>query len=68
MNYIFKVDHVGGFAKVAICQKVAAGGDFTNSNEMVDYLEDKFKDRSNLTFYFKTIYWLFSTGWRTGKC
>ena len=68
MNYIFKVDHVGGFAKAAIWQKVAAGGDFTNSNEMVDYLEDKFKDRSNLTFYFKTIYWLFSTGWRTGKC
>ena len=38
----FWVDHVGGLAKVAICQKVAAEGAFTNSDEMVDYLDDKF--------------------------
>ena len=55
MNYIFKIGHLGGLAKAAICQKVAAGGAFTNSDEMVDYLDDKLKDRSDLTFYFKMI-------------
>ena len=55
LNYIFKVNYVGGLAKVAIREKVATGGTFTNSNEMVNYLVDKFKDRSDMTFYFKAI-------------
>ena len=55
MNYIFESDHGGSLAKVAICQKVWAGGAFINSDEIVDYLDDKFKDRSDLTFYFKMI-------------
>ena len=38
-------DHVGGVAKVSIRMKVAAGGTFTNSEEMVEYLQSKFSDR-----------------------
>ena len=41
-------------AEVAIQQKVAAGGAFTNSDEIVDYLDDKLKD-SDPTFHFKKI-------------
>ena len=52
---IFWADHVGDLAKVAIHQKVAAGRAFTNSDEMVDYLDNKFKGRSDPTFCFKTI-------------
>ena len=33
-----EVDHVGGVAKFSIRMKVAAGGTFTNSEEMVEYL------------------------------
>ena len=40
---------------VAFCQKVVAEGVFTNSDEMGDYLDNKFKYKSDLTFYFKKI-------------
>lgn len=40
---------------VAIYQKVVAGGAFRNSDEMGYYLDNKFKYKSDLTFYFKKI-------------
>ena len=36
-----KVDHVGGTAKVSIQKAVASGLSFSNSEEMVDYLDNK---------------------------
>ena len=39
-----EVDHVGGVAKVIICQQVAAGDVFPLSSTMVDYLDAKFKE------------------------
>ena len=53
--FVFKVDHVGGIAKVAIRQNVAAGGFFQCSEDMVEFLEKKFPNTSSVTYFFKTI-------------
>ena len=50
-----EVDHVGGLAKVSICHRVAAGEVFTNSSEIIEYLEKKFKDSTKPCYYFKEI-------------
>ena len=39
-----EVDHVVGLSKVAMHQSAAGGGTFTNSFEMVNYLQNKFND------------------------
>ena len=49
------VDHVGGLVKVAICQSIAAGDFYANSEEFVDYLNRKFSDRICPTFLFRDI-------------
>ena len=50
-----EVDHVGGIAKVSIEKAVASGLSFSNSEEMVDYLDNKFKDSASPTYYIKDI-------------
>ena len=50
-----EVDHVGGIAKMSIRKTVASGLSFSNSEEMVDYIDNKFKDSPSPTYYFKEI-------------
>lgn len=40
---------------MAIRQEVAAGKFFADSEEMVEFLKQKFKSKEDLTYYFKTI-------------
>ena len=39
------MDHVGGLAKVAIHQSIAAENFYANSEEIVDYFYGNFNDR-----------------------
>ena len=48
-----EVDHAGDTAKVSIRKAVASGLSFSNSEEMVDYLDNKFKDSTSPKYYFK---------------
>ena len=50
-----EVDHAGGIAKVSIRKAVASGLTFSNSEEMVDYSDNKFKDNTSTKYYFKEI-------------
>ena len=46
---------MGGFAKVAIRQKIAGGGFFQCSDDMVQFLETKFQNTSSVDYHFKSI-------------
>ena len=50
-----EVDHVGGIAKMSIWKAVDSGISFSNSEEMVDYLDNKFEDSTSPKYYFKEI-------------
>ena len=50
-----EVDHVGGIAKVQVRRAVAAGHSLKVTEDMVDFLEEKFKENSNPTYIVKNI-------------
>ena len=47
------VDHVGGIAKTTIRRKIAIGGFFSGAEEMVDFLQQKFGDHENPSYFVK---------------
>ena len=51
-----EVDHVGGIAKVVIRRQIAAGSFFPDSSDMVEFLNEKFKDHDSPRYKFKEIY------------
>ena len=48
-----EVDYLGGIAKVSIWKAITSGLSFSNSEEIVDYLGNKFKDSTSPKYYFK---------------
>ena len=46
---------MGGLAKFAVCQKVTATGFFQCFNDMVQFLDTKFRNPSNVKYHFKSI-------------
>ena len=50
-----EVDHVGGIAKVQVRRAVAAGHSLKVSEDMVDFLKEKFGQNSNPTYMVKNI-------------
>ena len=50
-----EVDHVGGIAKVVIRRQIAAGSFFPDSSDMVEFLNEKFKDHDSPRYKFKEI-------------
>lgn len=50
------MDHVGGIAKVAVRREVAAGSVvLSSSDEMVEFLTEKFKEKNHPKYYLKEI-------------
>ena len=50
-----EVGHVGGVAKICIHREIAAGNFFSCANEMVEFLNNKFKDHSSPNYVIKNI-------------
>lgn len=50
-----EVDHVGGITKVIIRREIAAGEFFASSADMVEFLNEKFKNHSSPVYYFKEL-------------
>ena len=51
-----EVDHVGGMAKVAVRNEVAAGMVFLNSEDCISFLSEKFSSmNTNKNYAFKEI-------------
>ena len=50
-----KVDHVGGLAKVAIRHEIGAGSFYSDSEDMVDFLSQKFVEKKDPVYHVKGI-------------
>ena len=50
-----EVDHVGDLAKLAIRRDVGTGGKIFNATDCTNFLQDKFKEKSNPSFVNKEI-------------
>ena len=51
-----EVDHVGGLAKVTIRPEVAAEKTFSNANEMVHFLSEKYAEENHQSIFFNKSY------------
>ena len=50
-----EVDHIGGLAQVAIRRYIGTGGVVLDTGDCVDFLENKFGQKTNPKFYIKEI-------------
>ena len=50
-----EINHVGDLAKVAIRQAVALGKYFNSSEELLEFLSEKFNDSESLSYVWKEI-------------
>ena len=50
-----EVDHVGGIAKISIRREIAAEGFMSDAGEMVDFLKEKFGQKTNPKYVIKEI-------------
>ena len=48
-----KVDHVGGLAKVVIRHEIGRGSFFSDSEDMVDFLSQKFMEKKDPAYHVK---------------
>ena len=50
-----EVDHVGGLAKIAIRRYIGTGGIILDAADCINFLENKFQDKTNPKFHFREI-------------
>ena len=50
-----EVDHVGGVAKTTIQHEIAAGGFYSDAEEMVEMLRNKFREQQQPKYIIKEI-------------
>lgn len=50
-----EVDHVGGIAKVAVRESINSGAIYDNSEEIVQFLNEKFKHKESPSYHIKEI-------------